>query len=102
VKGAFISGTFDSIFIRGTDNRIFLVVDSYDDIMEMPRHLSADITDEFKKAYKKNKIDEDFVKQIETKLKTILMKKAISLEYSENDEWIIKNMEITDILMKII
>ena len=88
-KGVFIYGNFDSLFIREFDMRIFLIVEVYDDIMEMPQHISADVTDEIHEIYKGTELTKEFVRTIESKFKDVIGKNAIVMEYNDQKEWVL-------------
>lgn len=74
-----VSGKFDSLYLRESDNRVFIVVEIYDDYMEMPQHVAVDVTDELEEIYKE--MDKIFVKKIEKKLKHTFKNKTLYLKY---------------------
>lgn len=82
-----ISGKLDSLFLRESDSRIFIVLGFYDDLMEMPQHVTVDVTEELEQIYKGFEFDRAFVKRLEKKLKLTLGDKGIYVKYSIPFSW---------------
>lgn len=80
-------GTLDSVIMRDSDKQILLVVEVQDDIMEMPQHVSVDVTSDLGEIYKGVEFDKAFVKRIEKKLKLTSSKQLISIYLNDKNEW---------------
>ncbi|MDF2865228.1 MAG: hypothetical protein K0R72_37 [Clostridia bacterium] len=84
-----VSGRLDSLFVRSDDKRVFFVVEYDDDMMGMPQHISADITEELQQIHHVTEFDKVFVKKIEEDMKVTLGKEVIYLRYSNEKEWVL-------------